>query len=274
MVSANVECLNCLSILPKEFAQAYDGKYLCQTCARDDISYQAHRSAKKPMGDMLPPLELFRCHEGSVFTLSSTIDILLKAFKKPKLCVIAAAGFVGTGKSTWLNSIIYSFTQDDASTFPIGKTQETQTEGIWVYPYPLELPGSPDTDIMLIDVEGMAGLKKGKDIEQTLMKLYMAAFLLSSVFTIHTHLRFDSVTLGNLESALLIAENLRNKTGVILPTIFLCLKDSDKPSIKGKTDMTENDFLKYVSDNTTNINSTFFTNKQIQVFCKPEPPKA
>ena len=86
---------------------------------------------------------------------------------------------MGTGKSTWMNSLIYELTKEDKSkttfaNFSIGHGNKSHTEGLWIYPYAFKLEKYPDLQFMLCDMEGMGGLKDEDDkiLDSALKKLY------------------------------------------------------------------------------------------------------
>ena len=55
---------------------------------------------------------------------------------------------------------------DHQGRFKTGHTQETETEGLWVYPYPLCYPQIEDVQFLLLDMEGMGGILVGQDREK------------------------------------------------------------------------------------------------------------
>jgi len=72
---------------------------------------------------------------------------------------------------------------------------ETQTEGIWVKTFRVTNPRLPSYRIVLLDVEGMGGIKRGMDTrkaEEILKKYYFVAMALSSVFCVHSEIRIQS----------------------------------------------------------------------------------
>lgn len=130
--------------------------------------------------NIITPQLLLEVFKGKVLYSENVGNYLLKIFDPEKpLVPVIAAGQVGTGKSTWMNSLVYEFTKNDQSgvefsNFSVGHGNKSHTEGLWVYPYSFRHEKYPNTQFMLCDMEGMGGLKDidGEILESGLKRLY------------------------------------------------------------------------------------------------------
>ena len=158
-----------------------DQSLKCTECKDDKPQIPAiikeEENENKKLISVQPLLEIFK---GKVHYSEHVGNQLLDVFDHQKpLVIIVAAGQVGTGKSTWMNSLVYELNKSDRSkiefsNFSIGHGNKTHTEGLWVYPYSFRLEKCSDVQIMLCDMEGMGGLKDmdEKELESGLKKLY------------------------------------------------------------------------------------------------------
>ena len=72
----------------------------------------------------MPLLETFR---DQVFYNEEDEEILLKTFDQNKsLIILAVAGNIGVGKSTWLNSLIYEFTKGRNDSMKFGQFKSSK----------------------------------------------------------------------------------------------------------------------------------------------------
>ena len=138
------------------------------------------KKQKELVLEKISPLCILEIFKGKVIYNEDCGHHLTKIFdhKKP-LVVIIAAGQVGTGKSTWLNSLVYELTTNDEShpkftDFIVGHTQQSQTEGLWIYPFAFKHKEIKNVQFMLCDMEGMGGIKpeNAKIVEESLKRLY------------------------------------------------------------------------------------------------------
>lgn len=160
---------------------------------------------------------------------------------KTPLVTMCVAGLIGTGKSTWLNAFLYYVgkLRDVESAFEIGHSQLTQTEGIWMFPEPIFLPGNDSFQILLCDMEGMGGIRDGSDqkaTEELLQKLYLAGLLISSAFIIHFSFRPSVSEISLLTNMFQVAEELKATLGIEIPKVDVLIRDTDELTTnKGKT---------------------------------------
>ncbi|XP_053390733.1 uncharacterized protein LOC128553580 [Mercenaria mercenaria] len=88
------------------------------------------------------------------------------------LVVVAIAGLYRTGKSYLLNRLAGS-----SSGFPLGKTIESKTKGIWVWCRKHQ--EKPNTVLLLLDTEGLGDVAKGDSGHDN--RIFTVVTLLSSV---------------------------------------------------------------------------------------------
>eukprot|EP01124_Arcella_intermedia_P029614 TRINITY_DN6306_c0_g1_i1.p1 TRINITY_DN6306_c0_g1~~TRINITY_DN6306_c0_g1_i1.p1 ORF type:complete len:990 (+),score=192.14 TRINITY_DN6306_c0_g1_i1:257-2971(+) len=174
---------------------------------------------------------------------------------------------VGTGKSTWINAVVSSVETSKFSKFHIGHSAESETEGIWVYPYPLKL--SSGAQLMILDLEGMGGIKNNENQQITKMvldKLYALGMLFSSVFVIHTHVRPDQGSIESLKNAFNLLIKQKKELGVNIPKIYLLCRDSDKVNVKD-----EHSDLKSLLQKSCNLDEALLSN--LIIMGRPKPPE-
>lgn len=183
------------------------------------------------------PLPLVKCTGGNLEIVHKTITELQKNFSSGlDLVIIMAAGLLGTGKSTWLNTLLITLSKPECPSgyFHVGHTIETGTEGIWVYPFPLKLLNQ-QFQVMLLDMEGLEGIKISGNKDETqkeIMKLYTLGMMISSVVTIHTHSRIDNISIQSLQQAFSIIQRLNNNQYMEFPNIFLMVKDTNELKLR------------------------------------------
>ncbi len=225
---------------------------------------------------MLPPIQLFRVNNGELILIPGSLQILSEHFKSKSMIVLAAAGMMGTGKSTWLNAVAYCLgaSPSQKTMFSMGQSMQTVTEGIWCLPYPLHTKDSPHTDVLLLDLEGTGGADKQRpEINIEIQKIYCAGFLLSSIIAVHTHMRLDGYMIRSLEQVLISYEKIKQQLGVDLPQMVFCVNDIDElihedgTSSKGKC-------LSFIAENLAPDAKGVWQASKPKVICKssfPEP---
>jgi len=147
---------------------------------------------------------------------------------KLKICPIVSAGTVGTGKSTWEDTLLYIIVGGKEIPFEVGHTVMTQTEGIWMYPRPIFSKEMPDVQILLIDIEGMDGIKDKMPIQETLVmlqKLYLVGMATASAFCLHTNLRPTGGEYERLKEIFGILSEIKKTIGIEFPKIYLLVRD-------------------------------------------------
>ncbi|XP_045193049.2 guanylate-binding protein 1-like isoform X2 [Mercenaria mercenaria] len=143
------------------------------------------------------------------------------------LVVVAIAGLYRTGKSYLLNRLAGS-----SSGFPLGKTIESKTKGIWVWCR--EHPEKPSTVLLLLDTEGLGDVAKGDSGHDN--RIFTVVTLLSSVLVYNMMSVFNQDAVEKLTFISEISKNIRfsnakdgdvgdEELGLILPTFVLCLRD-------------------------------------------------
>jgi len=194
-----------------------------------DVSDQNYQTKK--------PLQLFSIVNDNIRLNHESLSKLEESFRLEKpICVINVAGHLGVGKTTWLNRLLCYMedeVNDDSKMFKVGHSQQTETEGLWIYPYPLTFRDN-DIQYLLIDMEGTEGFWQGnaQAHESAIKKLFFLVLTLSSVFTLHTGIRVDAQTIERLEEALSIATQLKEKTQIALPDILIMIQDCKNPRTK------------------------------------------
>ena len=150
---------------------------------------------------------------------------------KLKICPIVSAGTVGTGKSTWEDTLLYIIEGGKEIPFKVGHTVMTQTEGIWMYPRPIFSKEMPDVQILLIDIEGMDGIRDKMPIQETLVmlqKLYLVGMATASAFCLHTNTRPTGGEFERLKEIFGILSEIKKTIGIEFPKIYLLVRDCSK----------------------------------------------
>lgn len=228
---------------------------------------------------LIAPVLLLQLFNDQVVYNDTSGDQILKAYEPNiPIVVINSAGVVGTGKSTWMNTLIYEFTKQDTtiefSNFSIGHGNKSHTEGLWVYPYAFRLPNI-NAQFMLCDMEGMEGIKNidHKILMSGLKKLYTFGMIISSNFVLHTHRRPDSKTISTLKEAHSITKRLINVVKFDPPKIFLTVQDSSKFLFGNGNNINENNDIKEFKDTlkiSHDIGDEIF--EYFEILPKPKPP--
>jgi len=231
----------------------------CQMCEEDrpkeaakphlEQAKQAQNPVPEKKAIVRQPIQLFENIKGSIDLVQGSLTEITKNFDQDKkIVVLVAAGLLGTGKSTWLSGLIYEcekYYHKIPGRFEVGHSVVTQTEGIWVYPYPLLVPGFEHTQVMLLDMEGTEGIKLDQDADTTkssLMRLYTLGLMLSSIFTIHTNFRIDNTTIETLKQSFMIVKQLMTEVPMQIPEIHILVKDC-KVVNTGKKNLDPKDFI-------------------------------
>ena len=254
MESANWTCGICDQVNQSNLTK-------CQMCDEERPKQQAPHLEQAKQSQQIPapqkqintrqPIQLFNNTKGSIDLVQGSLSQIRENFDQDKkIVVLVAAGLLGTGKSTWLSGLIYEcekYYYQTPGRFEVGHSVVTQTEGIWVYPHPLILPGCENTQIMLLDMEGTEGIKLDQDADTTkssLMRLYTLGLMLASVFTIHTNFRIDNTTIETLKQSFMIVKQLMTEVPMQIPAIHILVKDckevnTGKKNIDPKSFITE-----------------------------------
>jgi len=186
---------------------------------------QAH-SVKKPH-------QLFSILNDRIVLNHETLRLVHQNFHPTKpICTLNATGHLGTGKSTWLNMTLKNLgieVDDLSEMFEIGHHQQTKTNGLWIYPYPLMSPDN--VQFLLFDMEGTEGIVMGdpEAHEKAINKLFFLLFTLCSVFTLHTSKRVDSQTAKRLKEVFFIAQQLKQEVQIELPHIVIMVAECEVP---------------------------------------------
>lgn len=143
-----------------------------------------------------------------------------------QLVILAITGLYRTGKSYLMNRLANS-----SNGFPLGKTIESKTKGIWIWckDHPLK----DNTVLVLLDTEGLGDVSKGdKDHDN---RIFTLAVLLCNVLVYNMMSTFNQDAVDKLTFITEMSKNIRfrNRTesvddeqlGMILPTFVLCLRD-------------------------------------------------
>jgi V8-like Glu-specific endopeptidase len=221
-----------------------------------------------------PPIQIFQTMQGNLFAMLGELAKLKWTFTSSKLIVLAAVGMVGTGKSTWLNAVSYVLGMElnKNAGFTTSSDAATQTRGIWCLPYPLHFQGIPDIEVLLLDLEGTGGLDPDKkDLNAEIRKIYLAGCLLCSVLTAHSHQRVDAELVKNFELALLTCERIKEKIGVDIPKLYICLKDVDKLVLKER-ECSEAECVEFIAKSLTRHTQKPLESYGIKIMCKSAPP--
>ncbi|XP_053389020.1 guanylate-binding protein 1-like, partial [Mercenaria mercenaria] len=148
------------------------------------------------------------------------------------LVAVAIAGLYHTGKSYLLNRLAGS-----SSGFPLGKTIESKTKGIWVWCR--EHPKKPNTVLLLLDTEGLGDVAKGDSGHDN--RIFTVAALLSNVLLYNMMSAFNQDTIEKLTNAKDGTND--EELGLILPTFVLCLRDFSLLLEKDGLEITPDEYL-------------------------------
>jgi len=214
------------------------------------------------------PVQLFSISNDYIRLNHEALGILDQTFEPNKpICVLNVAGHLGVGKTTWLNQLLYLLEEQvnhPSKLFKTGHSQQTETQGLWIFPYPLTFKDK-DIQYLLVDMEGTEGIVEGdaEAHENAIRKLFFLVFTLSSVFTLHTGYRVDRQTVLRLGEALSIAKQLKEKTQIDLPDIIIMVKDCEVPRAKNGEPF--GDYLKRECNEAQGLGENF------QVIGRPKP---
>ncbi|XP_053389023.1 guanylate-binding protein 1-like [Mercenaria mercenaria] len=148
------------------------------------------------------------------------------------LVTVAIAGMYRTGKSYLLNRLAGSSTG-----FPLGKTIESKTKGIWVWCR--EHPKKPNTVLLLLDTEGLGDLEKGDNGHDN--RIFTMAALLSNVLVYNMMSAFNQDAVEKITNA---KDGTNDEQfGLILPTFVLCLRDFSLVLEKDGVEITPDEYL-------------------------------
>ncbi|XP_053401590.1 guanylate-binding protein 1-like isoform X2 [Mercenaria mercenaria] len=160
------------------------------------------------------------------------------------LVTVAIAGLYRTGKSYLLNRLAGS-----SSGFPLGKTIESKTKGIWVWCK--EHPKKPNTVLLLLDTEGLGDVAKGDSGHDN--RVFTIAALLSNVLVYNMMSAFNQDAVEKLTFITEMSKNIRfsnakdgindEELGLILPTFVLCLRDFSLVLEKDGLEITPDEYL-------------------------------
>eukprot|EP01124_Arcella_intermedia_P023855 TRINITY_DN3895_c0_g1_i7.p1 TRINITY_DN3895_c0_g1~~TRINITY_DN3895_c0_g1_i7.p1 ORF type:complete len:466 (-),score=109.98 TRINITY_DN3895_c0_g1_i7:57-1454(-) len=212
---------------------------------------------------------LFSTKKDKIRLNESVLNDLRKNFSDDhKTVVIIAAGLLGMGKSTWLNSILREF--GVTVEFESSNRTLSVTEGLWVYPKPLRDTKYKEVQFLLMDMEGMGGMRKGTDsadLSRALNKLFSLGMLVASVFTIHTSQRPSYGDVKILQDSFQIISEMKKTLGIEFPRLIMLVRDTDKiTTIEGGSE----DFLQVVKD-VYKMDELLFS--LLEARAKPAPPK-
>jgi hypothetical protein len=118
------------------------------------------------------------------------------------MCVVTVAGKYRTGKSYILNRVLL----EQNGGFQVGSTINACTKGLWVWPklVPIKV-GDEIKNSLIIDTEGLGSLEEG---ENTDMKIFLMALLLSSYFIYNSVGSIDEKALESLSLVTHLAQLL------------------------------------------------------------------
>ncbi|XP_045193052.2 guanylate-binding protein 1-like [Mercenaria mercenaria] len=160
------------------------------------------------------------------------------------LVAVAIAGLYRTGKSYLLNRLAGS-----SSGFPLGKTIESKTKGIWVWCR--EHPKKPNTVLLLLDTEGLGDVEKGDSGHDN--RIFTIAALLSNVLVYNMMSAFNQDAVEKLTFITEMSKNIRfsnakdgindEELGLILPKFVLCLRDFNLVLVKDGKTITSDEYL-------------------------------
>ena len=97
------------------------------------------------------------------------------------MIIVGASGKTGVGKSTFLNAFASILIGQILVPFIPSSGNITFTEGLWIFPRCISYQG---TNFLLLDLEGLGSVKKGKEeelLKKSLEKIFIAGSLISSV---------------------------------------------------------------------------------------------
>jgi hypothetical protein len=189
-----------------------------------------------------------------IFPDDKVLELLSQNFdRNKKISVYVGAGDLGTGKSSHQNTLLKRSTNnlsDRSVPFYVLRTPLTLTQGVWIYPYPLYAPGQPDVQILLIDLEGMDGVKAGnaEDTMLNLIKIYTLGMMMSSVFTVHVEMKAKQTTINILRKAFDICRTFKSDLNLDPPKLFLLMKDLDSSLYVNETKEVKDRIEKQLED--------------------------
>lgn len=177
-------------------------------------------------------MQLISTKGENIILNSEAIEIIKKNFDLSKgLSVIANIGVVGTGKSTFCNAIEILFNKSFNGNYPFQTSNEmsSTTRGIYFYPLPFL---RDQTQILLLDVEGLYGLREDDSTENEVAKstdkLLLFTLMISSLIFLHSELRMTTETKDTLKKMCLLHEQLKGQFKCEFPKLKMLIKDQNQ----------------------------------------------
>jgi len=229
--------------------------------------HQGNRNQRRvPSYSSRRPVQLFSiCHDRIVQS-QDALRILQRNFDANKpICVVTAEGRLGVGKTTWLNQILHcseNLADDPSGMFKIGHSQETETEGLWMYPFPIHLD---NVQLLLLDMEGIGGIVEGnaEAHKSALKKQSVFCFIASCILALHSPFRTDDQTIDIIEETFSIAKELKQEFQID-PEVQILVQDCEVPVRKNGGSF--RDFLLEKCPSARSLGEKF------QVYGRPVPP--
>ncbi|TRY55288.1 hypothetical protein DNTS_013450 [Danionella cerebrum] len=183
--------------------------------------------------------------DGRLFAQPDALQILSQLGKQ--VVVVSVVGLYRTGKSYLMNRLAGS-----DKGFDLGSTIESKTKGIWMWC--LKHPTKADTDLVLLDTEGLGDVDKGDSKHDT--NIFCLGVLLSSTLVYNSRGTIDNRAVEELQFVTELTECIKVKSSgedvddsadfvKFFPNFIWTVRDFTlERKIDGK-DATENEYLEF-----------------------------
>eukprot|EP00743_Colponemidia_sp_Colp-15_P008693 GILK01009463.1.p1 GENE.GILK01009463.1~~GILK01009463.1.p1 ORF type:complete len:932 (-),score=224.61 GILK01009463.1:83-2848(-) len=133
------------------------------------------------------------------FQVSASAVDMLSRLRATKLCIVAIAGPMRSGKSFLLNRLLGRM-----KGFEVGGSVNACTKGIWMWGKPIHL--DEETDVLLLDTEGLGSYDRSQSED---VRLFALSLLLSSLLIYNRIGHLDESALDEMAVMLHLTEHVR-----------------------------------------------------------------